>query len=145
MSDTTPAAHARHREHGLGADWFADEVVVDFPAMAPVVERMREAFLAADRRLDRVSAAVRLTGSEACGGRRVPVDLALRCTCPRCGGRGETWSDLCVECGGSGHGLFLHQMHVFVPSGTRDGDCLAFTLAPAFATATRVELRVTVA
>jgi hypothetical protein len=113
--------------------------------MAPLVERMRDAFLSSDRRLDRVSAAVRLTEAQAGGGRRVPVDVALRCTCHRCGGRGEVWSDRCLECGGSGHGLLLHQVQVFVPSGTRDGDCLAFTLTPAFATITRVELRVTVA
>lgn len=145
MPERTPAPPAHRREREPRADWFADEVVVDFPAMAPLVERMRDAFLAADRRLDRVSAAVRLTGAQVDGGRRVPVDLALRCTCHRCGGRGEVWSDQCVECGGSGHGLLLHQLHVFVPSGTRDGDCLAFTLAPAFASTTRIELRVTVA
>ncbi|MCL4811093.1 MAG: hypothetical protein KJ061_01345 [Vicinamibacteraceae bacterium] len=145
MTDPTHAPAADRRRRGPGADLFADEVVVDFPALAPVVERMRDAFLAADRGLDRVSAAVRLTGPQAGGGRRVPLNLALRCTCHRCGGRGEVWSERCVECGGSGHGLLLHQLHVFVPSGTRDGDCLAFTVSPAFATATRVELRVTVA
>ena len=40
--------------------WFADEVVIDFPSVAPAVERIRSAFLA-DERAATMTAAIQLS------------------------------------------------------------------------------------
>ena len=75
-------------------DWLADEIVVDFPSMPDVVDRMYRSFLGADD--DGRSthlAEVELTPQEAGAGIRLPLDLPLRLTCPVCGGRGEVWSE----------------------------------------------------
>ena len=70
-----------------GASCFADEVVVDFPSVAPAVDRIRTAFLA-DERVASLSAAIHLTTREAREGATVPLEVPVRCTCPDCGGRG---------------------------------------------------------
>src|SRR6185503_3561910 len=56
------------------ASCFADEVVVDFPSVAPAVDRMRTAFLA-DERPSAFSAAIRLTSREARDGVTMPVEV----------------------------------------------------------------------
>jgi uncharacterized protein (DUF1330 family) len=123
--------------------WFADEVVVDFPSVAPAVERMRSAFLA-DERAATMTAAIQLSRREAHEGATVPFAVPVRCTCHECGGRGETWAQPCTRCAGSGTELLHHQVHVTVPAGVEDGACFHFSVAPRHDLATRIELRVLV-
>lgn len=126
------------------ASCFADEVVIDFPSVAPAVDRMRSAFLA-DERVPALSAAIRLSQREAREGALVPLEVPLRCTCHDCGGRGETWTEPCARCEGSGTELRYHQGQVTVPAGVLDGACFTFTVTPRHNPPTRVELRVLVA
>ena len=126
------------------ANCFADEVVIDFPSVAPAVDRMRSAFLA-DERAAALSAAIRLSRREARDGAMVPLEVPVRCTCHECGGRGETWTERCLQCQGSGTELRRHQLQVAVPAGVLDGACFKFTVIPRHNPPTRVELRVLVA
>ena len=43
---------------------------------------------------------------------RVPLEVPVRCTCHACGGRGETWTEACRRCRGSGIELLRHQLQV---------------------------------
>ena len=123
-----------------------DEVVIDFPSMAPIVARMRDAFLAAagDFGADIRRADVALTAGQAGRGIRVPLDLTVRQTCPACGGRGESWADPCGLCGGSGAGLLPHRLHVRVPPGVRHGTRLRYSVTPPNAFETHIEVRIAV-
>jgi DnaJ-class molecular chaperone len=125
------------------ASCFADEVVVDFPSVAPAVDRIRSAFLA-DERGATLSAAIHLSPREAIAGVTVPLDVPVRCTCRSCGGRGETWPERCTRCAGSGTELLDHQVQVSVPAGVTDGARFHFTVTPRHNPPTRIELRVLV-
>jgi DnaJ-class molecular chaperone len=126
------------------ASCFADEVGIDFPSVSQAVDRMRRAFLA-DERGAALSAAIRLSVREACEGATVPLEVSLRCTCDRCGGRGETWAEPCRRCAGSGSEILRHQLQVSVPAGVIDGARFNFTVTPRHHPPTRIELRVLVA
>ena len=123
---------------------FADEVVIDFPSVAPAVDRMRSAFLE-EERAAALSADVRVSAREARIGAMVPLEVPVRCTCHHCGGRGETWTEPCHRCQGSGSELRRHQLRVALPAGVLDGTCFNFTVTPRHNPPTRVELRVLVA
>jgi hypothetical protein len=123
---------------------FADEVVVDFPSVAPALDRIRSAFLAEERDAA-LSAAVRLSAREARDGATVPLEVPVRCTCHLCGGRGETWTERCHRCAGSGTELLRHQLRVSVPAGVLDGTRFRFTVTPRHNPPTRIELHVLVA
>jgi hypothetical protein len=123
--------------------WFADEVVIDFPSVAPAVERIRSAFLV-DERAATMTAAIQLSRREANEGTTVPLAVPVRCTCHECGGRGETWPQPCTRCAGSGSELLHHQVHVTVPAGVEDGACFHFSVAQRHDLSTRIELRVLV-
>jgi hypothetical protein len=123
--------------------WFADEVAIDFPSVAPAVERMRRAFVA-DEHARTLTAALELSPREALEGTTVPVDVPVRCTCRTCGGRGETWAQPCACCAGSGIELLHHQVHITVPARVQDGACFHFSISPRHDLSTRIELRVLV-
>jgi hypothetical protein len=123
---------------------FADEVVVDFPSVAPAVERIRRSFLH-DERAASLRATIQLTAREARSGALVPLEVPVSSTCRRCGGRGETWTEPCGCCNGSGAELRRHQLHVSVPAGVVDGARFNFTLIPRHDPPTRIELCVLVA
>ena len=127
-------------------DWgcFADEVVIDFPSVAPAVDRMRNAFVA-DERGSVLSAAIKVTRREASFGAVFPLQVPVRCTCRVCGGRGETWAEPCLRCKGTGHELRQHQLSVVLPAGVIDGACFHFSVTPRHHPPTRIELRVLVA
>lgn len=126
------------------ANCFADEVVVDFPSVAPAVDRMRSAFLV-DERAAALSAAIRLSHREARDGAMVPLEVSVRCTCHDCGGRGETWTEPCEHCAGRGTRLLRHQLQVSVPAGVVHGTRFYFTVTPRHDPPTRIELHVLVA
>ena len=122
---------------------FADEVVVDFPSVAPAIDRVRSAFLG-NERAEAYHATLRLTTGEAQDGVTRPLDVPVRCVCIACGGRGESWTEHCARCAGSGHTLFYHQLQVTLPPGVSDGACFHFTVTPRHNPSTRIELHVLV-
>jgi hypothetical protein len=123
--------------------WFGDEVAIDFPSMAPAVDRIRSAFLAGERSTP-LSEAIHLSRYEARRGATLPLDIPVCCVCRACGGRGESWAELCVRCAGTGAELVRHQVHVSVPAGVPDGALFRFTVTPRHHPATRIELHVRV-
>jgi hypothetical protein len=122
---------------------FADEVIVDFPSVAPALDRMRTAFLADDRPAP-VAAALRLTSRDASEGVTVPLTVPVRLTCETCGGRGESWTESCPACGGSGTQVLWHELRVVVPAGVSDGTRLQLAVTAPHHPPTRVDLYVDV-
>jgi DnaJ-class molecular chaperone len=122
---------------------FADEVVVDFPSVAPAVDRVRSAFLGSERG-EALRATIQLSAHEARDGATRPLDVPVRCTCVECGGRGESWTERCQRCSGSGIELSRHQLQVTLPPGVSDGACFHFTVTPRHNPSTRIELHVLV-
>ena len=130
------AAHGR-------AEWLADEVAIDFPSVASVLDRMRHSFFGQNVAVS-LSAEVVVTAQEAFWGTIVPLDVPLRRTCPRCGGRGETWEEWCTVCEGEGEVASHHEMQLRVPAGVREGERFRFAVTPAGAPHTIVEVRVSI-
>jgi molecular chaperone DnaJ len=128
---------------GGRADWMADEVAIDFPSVASVLDRMRDSFFSGTREAN-LSAEVVLTPQEAFWGTLVPLDVPLRRTCPRCGGRGEVWTEWCAACRGVGEVSAVHEMRLRVPAGVREGARFRFSVAPTGAPQTSVEVRITI-
>ena len=122
---------------------FADEVVIDFPSVALAVDRIRRGFLV-DEPPARWTTAIRLSSDQARRGVTVPLEIPVRLTCHRCGGRGESWTELCGHCDGSGTVRMHHVLQVTVPARVLDGDRFHFTVAPRQHTPTRIELHVLV-
>ena len=125
------------------ADWLADEVAIDFPSVASVLDRMRDSFFG-DAPEASLSAEISLSPQEAFWGAMVPLHVPLRRTCPRCGGRGEVWAEWCATCLGAGEVRTAHDMHLRVPAGVREGATFRFSLAPRGAPQTFVEVRITI-
>jgi hypothetical protein len=123
---------------------FADEVAIDFPSVAPAVDRIRRAFLADEPRAA-LTAAVQLSRREAREGAMVPLEVPVPCTCHDCGGRGETWTERCTRCQGSGTELQRHQLRVALPAGVSHGTRFNFTVTPRHNPPTRIELQILVA
>lgn len=125
--------------------WAADEIAIDFPAIVPIVARMREAFFGGcGDAVEALTADVALTAAQARRGGSVPVEVRVWRVCARCAGRGEIWDERCGRCAGLGHGMARHRLAVHVPSGVRDGMRMSFEVAPHHAPATRVHLRVAI-
>jgi hypothetical protein len=122
---------------------FADEVIVDFPSVAPALDRIRSAFLADEHSVP-LTTAIQLSSRDAVDGITVPVSVPVRCTCRRCGGRGESWTVSCERCAGTGTEVFRHQLQVTVPAGITDGARVQFTVTPPHNPPTRFELRIAV-
>ena len=122
---------------------FSDEVVIDFPSVAPAVERIRRAFLA-DENPARLSAIIQLSDREASDGATVPLEVPLRCICRHCGGRGELWTEACPRCTGTGDETLRHMLHVTIPAGVADGARFRFSVVVRHTPPTRVELHVLV-
>jgi hypothetical protein len=129
---------------GVSEDCFADEVAIDFPSVDHVVDRMRDAFLGERPAGDVLSAELRLSTVEALHGLVVPLDVPMRRTCAMCGGRGETWTEPCDACCGTGESLFHHPVRVTVPAGVVDGARFRFRVVARHAPPVRVELRVAI-
>jgi hypothetical protein len=135
------AEEAGHTAH---VDCFADEVVIDFPSVAPAVERMRHAFVEGER-CNRIAARIKLSSKQASCGVRLPLHVPVHTTCRTCGGRGETWSEPCRRCGASGAETLTHQVLVSIPAGVADGARFRFSVAARSDPPTRIELFVAVA
>ena len=122
---------------------FADEVAIDFPSVDAALARIRRAFLA-DERPTQVRTTVRLSDREARTGATVPLDVPLHCTCRQCGGRGESWTEPCLQCEGSGAELYHQPLHVTIPAGVPDGARFQFSVTPREDLTTRIELHILV-
>jgi hypothetical protein len=123
---------------------FADEIAIDFPSVERVVDRMRNAFLGERVDADVLRTDVSLSQREAFDGRVVSLSVPVRITCPNCGGRGETWTEPCHLCHGSGASTMHRAVRVPVPPGIVDGACVRFRLKSPDATSVRVEMRVAI-
>ena len=123
---------------------FEDEIAIDFPSVGNVVDRMRDAFLGERGDADVLRADVSLSQREAQTGHVVSLRVPVRITCPNCGGRGETWTEPCALCRGTGESLFHQGLRVSVPPRVADGACVRFRLKSPDAAPLRVELRVAI-
>src|SRR6476646_5794961 len=128
----------------MSHECFADEIAIDFPSVGNVVDRMRDAFLGERVDADILRAAVSLSQREAFAGRIVWVMVPVRITCPNCGGRGETWTEPCALCRGTGESVVHQALRVTVPPRVADGACVRFRLKSPDAASIRVELRVAI-
>lgn len=139
-------ASARRGDWVLSVDAMTpliDEVAIDFPSVASVLDRMRHSFFGVGPTVT-LSAEIVVTPREAFYGVTVPLEVPLRRTCPRCGGRGETWSEWCLSCCGLGEVPTAHEMRVRVPAGVREGSMFRFSVTPPGAPSTVVEVRVSI-
>ena len=123
---------------------FADEIAIDFPSVGRAVERMRAAFLDERADADVLHADVSVSPREALSGHVVSIEVPVRSTCPECGGRGESWTEPCLFCRGTGASWFQHPVRVPLPPRVADGARLRFRLRSPDASSVRVELRVAV-
>ena len=123
---------------------FEDEIAIDFPSVGNVVDRMRDAFLGERGDADVLRAEVSLSQREALAGHVVALKVPVRITCPNCGGRGETWTEPCGLCRGTGESVVHQALRVSVPPRVADGACVRFRLKSPDATSIRVELRVAI-
>lgn len=125
-------------------DCFADEVAIDFPAVGPFVERVREGLLGERARAGVLTTDVSVSRRDAAAGTIVSLEVPLRGTCPACGGRGETWTEPCGACRGTGDSLVHHAVRLTVPAGVADGACIRFRLNAPHADPVRIEVRVAI-
>jgi molecular chaperone DnaJ len=125
-------------------EWFADEVAIDFPSVAAVVDRIRRAFMEADEAPRPVTAEILVSPREASEGVDVPLDVPMRGACRFCGGRGETWTEPCGVCGGSGEAPRRHRVRFSIPPGVTDGARFRFSLDAGTAPRTLVEVRIAI-
>jgi hypothetical protein len=123
---------------------FADEIAIDFPSVGHVVERIRDAFLGERPCADLLTTELYLSRREAIGGLVVPIEVPIRGTCPICGGRGESWTERCDPCCGTGESLFHHPVRLRVPAGVADGTRFRFRVTSPHAASVRVEVRVAI-
>ena len=128
----------------MSHECFADEIAIDFPSVGRVVERMRDAFLGQPVDADVLRADVSLSQREAFAGSVVSVNVPVRVTCPHCGGRGETWTEWCHLCRGTGESLLHHPVRVTVPPRVADGARFRFRITSPDASSVRVEVRVAI-
>jgi DnaJ-class molecular chaperone len=124
-------------------DWLADEVAIDFPSVASVLDQMRQAFFG-ETPAASVSAEVILSPQEAFYGVSVPLDVPLRRTCPRCGGRGEVWGEWCATCVGDGEVATAHEVRLRIPPGVHEGARFRFTVAAPGAPPTLVQIHLVI-
>jgi DnaJ-class molecular chaperone len=93
---------------------------------------------------DVLRAEVSLSQREAFAGLVVSVNVPVRVTCPHCGGRGETWTEWCHLCRGTGASVLHHPVRVTVPPRVADGARFRFRIKSPDALSVRVEVRVAI-
>lgn len=102
-----------------------DEIAIDFPSVAPLIDRMRETFFAGDA-VAEWPAYIELTRGEARAGARIAIDVPHHGTCEACGGRGEVWTGGCPACAGRGTTPGAHRVRLIVPPGLAHGARLMY-------------------
>jgi molecular chaperone DnaJ len=123
-----------------------DEVAIDYPSIGACIERVRRAFLADGERerIDTHHVLLQISGLQAYRGTVLSTEVPVRATCAVCGGRGETWSDPCSACEGSGIAHERALLRVPVPPRSTNGSRLYFRLHPPHAPSVRVEVTIAV-
>jgi hypothetical protein len=124
------------------SDCFADEIAIDFPSAGQFVERARGAFPDEAGGDVTLTTDVWLSRRDRSFGVIVPLDVPLRGTCGRCGGRGETWTEPCADCRGTGDSVVPHPVQLSVPPGVDDGARFRFRVRSTHAAPLRVEVRI---
>jgi molecular chaperone DnaJ len=122
-------------------EWLSDEIAVDFPSVSSLLDRMRDSFFGAIPSTA-LSAEICLTPQEAFWGAVVPLQVPVRGTCTRCGGRGEVWSEWCAACGGGGEVSVVHEVRLRIPAGVREATRFRFSVTSHGAPPTVVEVRI---
>jgi hypothetical protein len=126
-------------------DCFADEIAIDFPSLDPLIERVRDSFLGGEAaEAETLTTEVSLSSRDASHGIVLPLEVPLKRTCASCGGRGETWTEPCVACRGTGDALVHHPVRLSVPAGVSNGARFRFRISSPHAAPVRVEVRVAV-
>jgi len=138
-----PVALVSSDDNRIDVNYFADEVVIDFPSVALAVDRIRRGFLV-DEPPPRWHTTLHLSASEARRGVTTPIEVPVRLTCHLCGGRGESWTERCSRCEASGVLLLHHVVQITIPAGVMNGDRFYFTVLPRQHQPTRIELEVRV-
>jgi hypothetical protein len=128
----------------MSRDCFADEIAIDFPSVDLAVERMRDAFLGGQHDDDVLRREVVISRREAWDGLVVPIDVPIRGLCRHCGGRGETWTEPCAFCLGTGAWLQHHSVRVPLRPGVADGARIRFRVSSPGADPVRVEIRIAI-
>jgi hypothetical protein len=105
---------------------------------------MRDAFLGERLDDDVLKVEVRLSQREAYDGLVVALDVPIRATCRGCGGRGETWTEPCDRCRGTGASLIQHSVRLTVPARVADGARFRFRVSLPDTASVRVEVRVAI-
>ena len=105
------------RPAGAADECFADEIAIDFPSVDTMVARVRDSFLGEPADAETLTTEVSVSTREATRGVVLPLEVPLRGTCQACGGRGETWTEPCRACCGTGHRLVHHSLRLSVPPG----------------------------
>lgn len=133
-----------YRRLAPGEPW-DDEIAIDFPSAARVLDRMRAAFFGRDL-LGRspVAAEISLSRDEARLGADVPLALPVRVLCTSCGGRGEVWFESCDECAGSGDLISPRHLRLTLPPGISDGARFRLLVPSEGGPSTVVELRIAI-
>jgi hypothetical protein len=123
---------------------FADEVAIDFPSSRAAIEFFRRDHVDPEASCATTRAEITISADQAGAGTMVPLDVSVPCTCVRCGGRGEVWSEPCAPCDGRGQELRQQRLTVAVPPGVEHGDRFSFNLSLPRGPRTRVDVRVAV-
>ncbi len=120
----------------------ADEVAIDFPSSRAAIEFFRRDHVEPDGPAATTQAEITISANQAGAGVMVPLDVDVPRTCPRCGGRGEVWSEPCEPCDGRGQELQSQRLTVAVPAGVEHGDRFSFSVTLPRGPRTRVDVRV---
>jgi hypothetical protein len=128
----------------MSHECFADEIAIDFPSVGRCVERLRDRFLGHDADADVLYADVSLSKFEASRGLFVSLDVPVKSTCAGCGGRGETWTERCAACSGSGQSPSVQAVKVTLPRGVADGARFRFRIKALDGSFVRIEVRVAI-
>jgi hypothetical protein len=135
--DTTRAAASAD-------ECFADEIAIDFPSVDQLMAKVRDAFLGEAIDAETLTTEVAVSTRQASRGVVLPLEVPLRGTCQVCGGRGETWTEPCRPCRGTGQRLVHHPLKLSVPPGVAHGARFRFRINSPHAAPVRVEVRVAV-
>ena len=120
-------------------------ILADPAPVEAAVNRIRNGFLGLTASTPPpLSAEVLLTPMEAFRGVKVPLAVPVRGTCRVCGGRGESWMEICSSCSGRGDALMNHQVQISVPPRVRHGARFRFSVVSPSTPATHVEVRISI-
>ena len=125
------------------AGCLAEDIDVDFPSVLNLLDSMRQSFFGGSVRLESGPDVV-VTPQEAFWGAIIPPGVPVRRTCAGCGGRGEVWSDWCVECAGIGDLPARQAINLRIPAGVQDGRRLRFRLVIPGIRETLVDARIVI-